>query len=218
MSLKSRIQEFSKNLEKSPKPELETEEEQEQKAKHPPLTFEILLSKELEYKEQIHEKLLDVLDLSLIAKMDSKDARKQISDITRNLIDESNLPISVKSKQLIVNEVINDILGLGPLEHLLYEPSIADILVNGAKCIYIERFGRLEKTPITFRNDEQLLKVINKIVTTVGRRIDESSPLVDARLKDGSRVNAIIPPTGDRRSLIVYSPVYQRKNGFGSIS
>jgi pilus assembly protein CpaF len=99
-----------------------------------------------------------------------------------------------RTRQLIVNEILNDILGLGPLEHLLYEPSIADILVNGWNAVYVERFGVLEKTPITFKNDEHLLKIIDRIVTQVGRRIDESSPLVDARLKDGSRVNAIIPP------------------------
>lgn len=194
MSLKSRIKEFSTGHTKVTKIEPSSEIEREEQLKHPSLVFDILPPKELEYKDQIHEKLLDILDLSLIAKMDHKEARKQIADITRSLIDDSSFPVSVKSRQLIVNEVINEILGLGPLEHLLYEPSIADILVNGAKCIYIERFGRLEKTPITFKNDEQLLKVINKIVTTVGRRIDESSPLVDARLKDGSRVNAIIPP------------------------
>jgi pilus assembly protein CpaF len=195
MSLKSRIQEFAKGHEKAVvKPDIDPEAEQEHGSKHPPIEFEILPAKELEYKDKIYEKLLDVLDLSLIAKMDSKEARKQINDIVRSLIDEAAFPVSVKSRQLIANEVINDILGLGPLEHLLYDPSIADILVNGSQSVYIERFGRLEKTPITFKNDEQLLKIINKIVTSVGRRIDESSPLVDARLKDGSRVNAIIPP------------------------
>jgi pilus assembly protein CpaF len=196
MSLKSRIQAFSiKEHEiSSVQSSVEVDVEKEKLIRQPALVFEILPAKEIEYKEQIYEKLLNILDLSLIAKTEAKEARKQIADITRNLIDEASFPVSVKSKQLIINEVINDILGLGPLEHLLYEPSIADILVNGAKCIYIERFGRLEKTPITFKNDEQLLKVITKIVTSVGRRIDESSPLVDARLKDGSRVNAIIPP------------------------
>jgi pilus assembly protein CpaF len=176
MSLKSRIQAFSiKEHEiSSVQSSVEVDVEKEKLIRQPALVFEILPAKEIEYKEQIYEKLLNILDLSLIAKTEAKEARKQIADITRNLIDEASFPVSVKSKQLIINEVINDILGLGPLEHLLYEPSIADILVNGAKCIYIERFGRLEKTPITFKNDEQLLKVITKIVTSVGRRIDES--------------------------------------------
>jgi pilus assembly protein CpaF len=160
----------------------------------PPLTFELLSPKETEYKEKVHEKLLEILDLSLIVKMANADARKQISEITRRIIDEESIPVVARTRQLIVNEVVNDILGLGPLEHLLYDPTIADILVNGYNSVYIERFGMLEKTPITFKDDSHLLKIIDRIVTQVGRRIDESSPLVDARLKDGSRVNAIIPP------------------------
>jgi pilus assembly protein CpaF len=161
---------------------------------NPPLRFDLLTSKELEYKEKIHNKLMEILDLPLIVKMGDADAKKQISEIARRIIDEQSLPVIARTRQLIVNEVINDILGLGPLEHLLYEPTIADILVNGYNSVYIERFGKLEKTPITFKDDAHLLKVIDRIVTQVGRRIDESSPLVDARLKDGSRVNAIIHP------------------------
>jgi len=159
-----------------------------------PLTFDLLSFRDLEYKESIHQKLMQVLDLSLIVKMVSGDAKKQISEITRRIIDEESIPVIARTRQLIVNEIVNDILGLGPLEHLLYEPSISDILVNGYKSVFIERFGLLEKTPITFKDDAHLLKVIDRIVSQVGRRIDESSPLVDARLKDGSRVNAIIPP------------------------
>ena len=160
----------------------------------PPLTFDLLTAKDMEYKEKVHSKLMEILDLSLIVKMADSDAKKQISEIARRIIDEESIPVIARTRQLIVNEVVNDILGLGPLEHLLYEPTIADILVNGYNSVYIERFGMLEKTPITFKDDAHLLKVIDRIVTQVGRRIDESSPLVDARLKDGSRVNAIIPP------------------------
>jgi pilus assembly protein CpaF len=159
-----------------------------------PLTFDLLTLKDMEYKEKIHQKLMDILDLSLIVKMADADAKKQISEIARRIIDEESMPVIAKTRQLIVNEVVNDILGLGPLEHLLYEPSIADILVNGYNSVYIERFGKLEKTPVTFKDNTHLLKIIDRIVTQVGRRIDEYSPLVDARLKDGSRVNAIIPP------------------------
>jgi pilus assembly protein CpaF len=137
---------------------------------------------------------MEILDLSLIVKMADADAKKQISEIARRIIDEESIPVIARTRQLIVNEVVNDILGLGPLEHLLYEPTIADIMVNGYNMVFIERFGKIEKTPITFKDDAHLLKVIDRIVTQVGRRIDESSPLVDARLKDGSRVNAIIPP------------------------
>jgi len=159
-----------------------------------PLTFDLLTDKDMEYKEKIHQKLMEILDLSLIVKMADANAKKQISEIARRIIDEESIPIIARVRQLIVNEVVNDILGFGPLEHLLYEPSIADILVNGYSSVYVERFGILEKTPITFKDNAHLLKVIDRIVTQVGRRIDEYSPLVDARLKDGSRVNAIIPP------------------------
>lgn len=197
MSLKSRIQSYSN---KDSNPILKKDESgatsnvRSEPPSNPPLTFDLLAAKDLEYKESIHHKLMEVLDLSLIVKMANADAKKQISEIARRIIDEESIPVIARTRQLIVNEVVNDILGLGPLEHLLYEPTIADILVNGHNSVYIERFGMLEKTPITFKDDAQLLKVIDRIVTQVGRRIDESSPLVDARLKDGSRVNAIIPP------------------------
>lgn len=198
MSLKSRIQSYSSKDSHSilikDAPVATINGQSESANTNPPLTFDLLTAKELEYKEKIHQTLMEILDLSLIVKMAEADARKQISEITRRIIDEESIPVIARTRQLIVNEVVNDILGLGPLEHLLYEPTIADILVNGHNSVYIERFGKLEKTPITFKDDAHLLKVIDRIVTQVGRRIDESSPLVDARLRDGSRVNAIIPP------------------------
>lgn len=197
MSLKSRLENYTISRVNAPTKiddPIEKDIPPEEKPPVAPLTFELLSSKDMEFKEKVHQKLMDMLDLSLIVKMADVDARKQISEITRRIIDEDSLPVVARTRQLIVNEIVNDILGLGPLEHLLYEPTIADILVNGHNAVYIERFGRLEKTPITFKDDAHLLKVIDRIVTQVGRRIDESSPLVDARLKDGSRVNAIIPP------------------------
>lgn len=194
MNLKGRIQRSFNNHSQIAETKSSSEVTSTKASEVPSLTFNLLNAKEIDFKESIHEKLMDILDLSLIVKMPSEDARKQISEITWRLIDEEPVPIVAQRRQLIVNEVINDILGLGPLEHLLYEPTIADILVNGYNSVYIERFGTLEKTPVTFKNDEHLLKIIDRIVTQVGRRIDESSPLVDARLKDGSRVNAIIPP------------------------
>lgn len=197
MNLKSRIKSYtsqgSKTLVNNDTPD-DVQITPTQHPANPPLTFELLSPKDMEYKDKVHQKLMEILDLSLIVKADTGEARKQISEITRHIIEEESLPIIAKTRQLIVNEVVNDILGLGPLEHLLYDPTIADILVNGYNAIYIERFGVIEKTPITFKDDAHLLKVIDRIVTQVGRRIDESSPLVDARLKDGSRVNAIIPP------------------------
>jgi pilus assembly protein CpaF len=196
VNLKSRIQSYYINSNGSKAIAVKDEPEPSPAAarSNPPMMFDLLTPKEVEYKEKVHEKLLEILDLSLIVKMDSVNARKQISDITRRIIDDESMPVVARTRQLIVNEVVNDILGLGPLEHLLYDPTIADILVNGYNSVYVERFGILEKTPITFKDDAHLLKIIDRIVTQVGRRIDESSPLVDARLKDGSRVNAIIPP------------------------
>ena len=200
MNLKTRLQSFSagpnsKDKHKElVKPEDNLAPPPREEKGIPPLNFELLTPKEIEYKEKVHEKLMEMLDLSLIVKMDNADARKQISEITRRIIDDESIPVVARTRQLIVNEVVNDILGLGPLEHLLYDPTIADIMVNGSNTVYVERFGVIEKTPITFKDDVHLMKVIDRIVTQVGRRIDESSPLVDARLKDGSRVNAIIPP------------------------
>lgn len=192
MSLKSRIQSYS--IPESNPAHNAVSTVHAETPSIPPLTFDLLTAKDMEYKEKVHNRLMDILDLSLIVKMADEDAKKQISEIARRIIDEESIPIVARTRQLIVNEVVNDILGLGPLEHLLYEPTIADILVNGYNSVYVERFGMLEKTPITFKDNTHLLKVIDRIVTQVGRRIDESSPLVDARLMDGSRVNAIIPP------------------------
>ena len=103
-------------------------------------------------------------------------------------------PLSLESRKKIVRQILDEVLGHGPLEPLLADPGIADIMVNGAKNIYVERRGRIERVPLTFTDDDHLMGVIERIVSSVGRRIDELSPMVDARLKDGSRVNAIIPP------------------------
>jgi pilus assembly protein CpaF len=197
VNLKSRIQSYSNKDSKpllNPDSSVPKGKVHSESAPIQPLTFDLLSAKDIEYKENIHQKLMEVLDLSLLVKMEDANARKQISEIARRMIDEEPIPVIARTRQLIVNEVVHDILGFGPLEHLLYEPSIADILVNGYNSVYIERFGILEKTPITFKDNAHLLKVIDRIVTKVGRRIDEYSPLVDARLMDGSRVNAIIPP------------------------
>nr|HIL75295.1 CpaF family protein [Rhodospirillales bacterium] len=200
MDLKNRIQGFSRNTSPQKNKTVESDKTLPIDINHNidnkqnSLQFNILSGKDMIYRDQVHAKLLDILDLSLIVKLDETEARAQISDISRHVIDDLAIPVNSKNRQLIINEVVNEILAFGPLEHLLHEPSIADILVNGPNSVYIERFGKLEKTPITFRDNEHLLKIIDRIVTGVGRRIDESFPLVDARLKDGSRVNAIIPP------------------------
>ncbi|MFC4313501.1 CpaF family protein [Steroidobacter flavus] len=149
---------------------------------------------EREWKEITYQRLLKVLDLSLLGGVEDKDARRQIRDVCENLIAEEHAPLSIASRQRIIRRIEDEVLGLGPLEPLLADKSVSDILVNGARQVYIERRGKLELTNITFTNDAHLLNIIDRIVSAVGRRIDESSPMVDARLKDGSRVNAIIPP------------------------
>lgn len=149
---------------------------------------------ESEWTRQIHEKLLNLLDLSLVVTMPERAARTQIRDAATRLLDGESAPLSASSRQRVIRGIENEVLGLGPLEALLEDPSISDILINRHDSVYVERYGRLEKTRLTFRDDAHLLNIIDRIVTGVGRRIDESSPMVDARLKDGSRVNAIIPP------------------------
>lgn len=149
---------------------------------------------ETEWTRKIHEKLLNLLDLSLVVTMPERAARTQIREAAARLLDEESVPLSASSRQRVIRGIENEVLGLGPLEALLEDPTIADILINRHDSVYVERHGRLEKTRLTFRDDAHLMNIIDRIVTGVGRRIDESSPMVDARLKDGSRVNAIIPP------------------------
>jgi pilus assembly protein CpaF len=153
-----------------------------------------LTAAERESKDLIYQRLLKVMDLSLIGGLEERDARRQIRDICDRLMSEHQVPLSIASRQRIVRRIEDEVLGLGPLEPLLADKSISDILVNGPTQVYVERRGRLELTDVRFNNDAHLLNIIDRIVSAVGRRIDESSPMVDARLKDGSRVNAIIPP------------------------
>ena len=153
-----------------------------------------LTASEQEWKQRINERLLNVLDLSLLQSVDGDKAREQIREIASRLMTEESAPLSLRQRKVIIQRIEDEIMGLGPLEPLLADKSISDILVNGAKSVYVERRGKLEKTNVTFNDDAHLLNTIDRIVSAVGRRIDESSPMVDARLKDGSRVNAIIPP------------------------
>jgi len=153
-----------------------------------------LTQEERSSKHKIHQRLLKVVDLTVLDTLSETDARLQLQEICRDLMMEEEIPIPLSGRQQIIKEIEDEIMGLGPLEPLLADPSISDILINGANTIYIERHGRLEATDIHFNDDQHLLNIIDRIVSSVGRRIDESSPMVDARLKDGSRVNVIIPP------------------------
>ena len=150
----------------------------------------------LALKGRIHQDLLNRINLDRLTQMSRADAEPEIRSMTQNLLDRENqrVPLSLADRQSIVADVLDELFGLGPLEALLKDPDISDILVNSAKQVYVEREGRLYETEVVFRDDKHLMRIIERIVSAVGRRIDESSPMVDARLQDGSRVNAIIPP------------------------
>ena len=147
-----------------------------------------------ELKFTLHRKLLDRINLEALASIDNQRVRQEVRQALMSLIDGEPTLLSSLDKQQVCDEVLDEVFGLGPLEALLDDPTISDILVNTHKQVYIERKGVLELTSVMFRDDAHLLRIIDKIVSQVGRRIDESTPMVDARLADGSRVNAIIPP------------------------
>ena len=149
---------------------------------------------EREWKQRIYERLLKVLDLSLLGSLEESSARNQIREITNRLLLEESAPLSLAQRQFVTRRIEDEVMGHGPLEPLLADPTISDILVNGHDQVYIERRGKLELTEVRFNDDAHLMNIIDRIVSAVGRRVDESSPMVDARLKDGSRVNVIIPP------------------------
>jgi pilus assembly protein CpaF len=147
-----------------------------------------------ELKFTLHRKLVDKINLEALATIDNQRVRAEVRQAVIQLIDAEPTLLSSLEKQQISDEVLDEVFGLGPLEPLLQDPGISDILVNTYRQVYIEKKGLLELTSVTFRDDQHLLRIIDKIVSQVGRRIDESTPMVDARLSDGSRVNAIIPP------------------------
>jgi pilus assembly protein CpaF len=143
---------------------------------------------------RIHRRLIDTLDLTKLSALETERVRVEIRRILEDMVSAEALPLSRADRDRLVMEVQHEVFGLGPLETLMKDSEISDILVNSWSQIYVERFGKLEKTDVRFRDDAHLMQIIERIVTRVGRRVDESSPMVDARLADGSRVNAIIPP------------------------
>ncbi len=176
---------------KSPKP---VEKQAHELVVVPPRTDENRENRLYEVKRRIHHQLLERLDLSQLEELDEKLRATEIRQALGLLLEEEKEPLNMRERARLAREMEFEILGLGPLEPLLMDPTISDILVNRYNQVYIERKGRLELADIRFQDNEHLLKIINKIVSNVGRRIDESVPMVDARLPDGSRVNAIIPP------------------------
>ncbi|HEX4274333.1 MAG TPA: CpaF family protein [Bryobacteraceae bacterium] len=147
-----------------------------------------------ELKFTIHRKLLDRINLEALSSLAGERARAEIRIAVAKLVDEERTPLSLAEKERVIEEVLDEVFGLGPLEPLLRDPTISDILVTTPKLVYIERGGKLFRTSVEFKDNTHLLRIIEKVVARVGRRVDESSPLVDARLPDGSRVNAAIPP------------------------
>ena len=145
-------------------------------------------------KSRLHRTLINRMDLTKLSSLTPEQVHAEVSRLAENVLAQEAMPLSASERERLVNDVQHELFGLGPLEPLLADTTISDILVNSHGTIYIERRGKLERTDVAFKDDEHLMRVIERIVSTVGRRIDESSPMVDARLKDGSRVNAIIPP------------------------
>jgi pilus assembly protein CpaF len=148
----------------------------------------------MDLRANVHKKLLARLNLEALAQSDRARAESEIRSLFGEILNEENTPISLSERETLFTELLDDVFGLGPLEPLLRDPSISDILVNTHKHVFVERGGILERIPTHFQDDRHLLRVIDRIVSGVGRRVDDSSPMVDARLLDGSRVNAIIPP------------------------
>ncbi len=147
-----------------------------------------------EVKSQIFGALIEAIDLTQLAKLDSMAAREEIRDIVSEIISIKNVVMSIAEQEELLEDICNDVLGYGPLEPLLARDDIADIMVNGANTVYIEVEGKIQRTNVRFRDNTQILNICQRIVSQIGRRVDESSPICDARLPDGSRVNVIVPP------------------------
>src|ERR1700688_4084719 len=145
-------------------------------------------------KAVIHRKLIQKLNLDKLTDANREDVRREVSLILEGIVHGESAPMNLQERERLVQEVLDEVFGLGPLEPLLADPTVSDILVNTYNRVYVERRGVLELTSIQFRDDAHLMSIIDRIVSAIGRRVDESSPMVDARLADGSRVNVIIPP------------------------
>ena len=148
----------------------------------------------MDLKVRMHQRLLEVINLAALDKMSHAEAEGEIGQVVRELLQEEKAPLNAAERNQLASEIVDEVLGLGPLEPMMKDESVSDILVNTHKLVFVERHGKLKRVDLRFKDDRHLLRIINKIVATVGRRVDESQPTVDARLLDGSRVNAVIPP------------------------
>jgi pilus assembly protein CpaF len=147
-----------------------------------------------ELKSKVHQRVIELLDLTVASAMAGEQLAQELSRLVENILQEGKVALNQRERGQLVQDILHEISGLGPLEPLLKDPTINDILVNTHKQVYVERYGKLERTAVRFRDEAHLRRIIERIVARMGRRVDESSPMVDARLVDGSRVNAIIPP------------------------
>src|SRR5438128_1406659 len=145
-------------------------------------------------KVELHQRLIGIINLQALEQMSREQIEEEVGDIVAEELAKQNHALNHAERKQLVGDVLNELLGLSPLEPLLKDPTITDILVNGHAQVFVERYGVLEPSPVRFKDERHLLRIIQKIVSAVGRRIDESSPMVDARLADGSRVNAVVPP------------------------
>ncbi len=148
----------------------------------------------LDLKGSLHSKVINEVDLESLNRLQEDTAREQLRHVILDILQREKTPLTLTEREQLVTEVLDEVFGLGPLQPLLADPTLSDILVNGAYNVYVERRGKLERVPVRFNDNEHLMRIIDRIVSRVGRRVDESSPMVDARLRDGSRVNVIIPP------------------------
>ncbi|MFO7955990.1 MAG: CpaF family protein [Candidatus Brocadiia bacterium] len=182
--------------EQQPKKQSRKPRKQSQQQKYSVQKQKVSLSRDKyqELKLKIHRKLLDALDLSILSELEENEVKNQIRQVVGKLMDQAGVGFNRKEREQFVQEIVDEVVGFGPLEPLLHDSSISDILVNGAKQVYVEREGKLYLTDVEFKDNDHLRHVMDRIVSTVGRHIDESSPMCDARLPDGSRVNAVIPP------------------------
>jgi pilus assembly protein CpaF len=158
--------------------------------------------KHTELKVELHQRLLDLINLQALDQMSRQQIEAEVGDIVAEELAKQNHALNHAERKQLVGDVLDELLGLGPLEPLLKDPTITDILVNGHSKVFVERYGVLEPSPVRFKDERHLIRIIQKIVSAVGRRIDESSPMVDARLADGSRVNAVVPPLAIDGSLL----------------
>src|SRR5512147_2046112 len=141
-------------------------------------------------KESLHSKVINEIDLESLNRLQEDVARDQLRQVILDILQREKTPLTMTEREQMVTDILDEVFGLGPLQPLLADPTLSDILVNGAQEVYVERRGRLEKTNVRFNDNEHLMRIIDRIVSRVGRRVDEASPMVDARLRDGSRVNA----------------------------